>query len=339
MKICFFSEYYSPKYGGQYASVKGTVDICKLKKLNYSIIHKNSKTYLDKKKLERTLKSCDIVHIFGGWTLFYVNISLLALRLEKKIIVHPMGFYEPLSLSQKRLKKFLAWHAYQKKFLARANIIHCASQREENNLKTLNKNFNTAILPFGIHKNFIIKKIKKTISKKCIYFSRLHKQKGLDILIKAWLSLSNTEWTLDIVGYGDQKKYEKLIKNKKNAKINFLKPVSQESQKKKLFNNYDFLVLPTLNESFGIVILESLARGLPVLTTIATPWSSIQKNNAGWIINYSLIELKLVLNEIFKLKKSEFIKKRKNAIKIANNFSKQKLSDLYFKTYQRLLNS
>ena len=81
MKICFFSEYYSPKYGGQYASVKGTVDICKLKKLNYSIIHKNSKTYLDKKKLERTLKSCDIVHIFGGWTLFYVNISLLALRL------------------------------------------------------------------------------------------------------------------------------------------------------------------------------------------------------------------------------------------------------------------
>ena len=41
MKICFLSEYYSPKYGGQYASVKGTVDICRLNKLDYVIIHKN----------------------------------------------------------------------------------------------------------------------------------------------------------------------------------------------------------------------------------------------------------------------------------------------------------
>ena len=175
MKICFFSEYYSPKYGGQYASVKGTVDICRLNKLDYAIIHKNSKNYLDNKKLEKILNSCDIVHIFGGWTLFYVNISLLALRLKKKIIIHPMGFYESWSLSQKRIKKFIAWNIYQKKLLIKADLIHCASQNEENNLKMLNKNFNTIVLPFGIDKKLIKKKIKKNISKKCIYFSKVEK--------------------------------------------------------------------------------------------------------------------------------------------------------------------
>ena len=337
MKICFLSEYYSPKYGGQYASVKGTVDICKLKKLNYSIIHKNSKTYLDKKKLERTLKSCDIVHIFGGWTLFYVKISLLALRLEKKLIVHPMGFYEPWSLSQKKFKKKLAWHLYQKKLLRRAHLVHCASENEEYNLKKLDPKLKCIVLPFGVNKKNIRTKILKKINRRCVFFSRLHKKKGLDMLIKTWVELKNENWSLDIVGYGNRKYYKDIIKDKKRSNIKFLKPISNLSKKNKLLDNYDLLVLPTLNENFGIVILESLARGLPVLTTNETPWIEIQNQNAGWIINYSSIELKLVLSQIFNTKKKDFFIKKKNAIKIANNFSKEKISNQYYKTYKKLI--
>ena len=335
MKICFISEFYSPIYGGQYTSVKGIIDICKLRKIKYMVIHKKSKIYDDKKSLEKSISECDIIHIFGGWTLFYIKISLLAYKLKKKIIVQPMGFYEPWSLNQKKIKKRLAWFLYQRKLLRQADLVHCASKKEEHNIKKLDEKIKTTILPFGINKKNINKNSLKKVKNKCIFFSRLHKQKGLDILIEAWTEINNPNWKLDIIGFGNQKCYKDIINHKK-SNIKFLQPVSNTSKKNKLFDKYDLLVLPTTSENFGLVILEALGRGLPVLTTNETPWIDIQNKNAGWIINYSVTELKLVLNQIFDTKKKEFFVKKKNAIKIANNFSKEKLSNQYFKIYKSL---
>ena len=56
-----------------------------------------------------------------------------------------------------------------------------------------------------------------------------------------------------------------------------------------------------------------------VLTTNETPWSIIQKQKAGWIINYSLIELCLALNEIIN-KKHDFYLRRKRSISIAKKY-------------------
>lgn len=339
MKICFISEFYTPRYGGQYTSVKGVVDICRLKKIKYMVIHKKSKIYNENIRLEKSISECDIIHIFGGWTLFYIKISLLAHKLKKKIIVHPMGFYEPWSLNQKKIKKKLGWYLYQRKFLRQAAVVHCASHNEENNLKKLDSKIKTVILPFGINNKDIKKNISKVIKRRCIFLSRLHKKKGLDILIKAWVELKNKNWSLDIVGFGEKKYYMHLIKDIKNSKIRFLKPIINPSKKNKLLDNYDFLVLPTLNENFGIVILESLARGLPVLTTNETPWIAIQNTNAGWVINHSIIELKLVLNQIFNTQDKEFFIKKKNAIKIAKKFTKENLAKFYLKAFKNVLSA
>ena len=338
MKICFISEYFSPSYGGQFTSVKGIIDMCKLKNIDHVLIHKKSKIYTHKNNLEKAIKKCDIVHIFGGWTLFYVKISLLSLKYKKKTIVHPMGFYEPWSLSQKRIKKYFAWKLYQKNLLNKSNLVHCASVNEEKSLKKLNNKVNTVVLPFGIDKKNIVKTVNIKLKKKVLFFSRMHKKKGLDKLIQAWNSVNNAEWKLDIIGYGDQKYYKKLLNNKK-LKVKFYKPFSSEKKKFQTFNKYDFLILPTANENFGIVILEALSRGLPVLTTNETPWSNIQEKNAGWIINNSLDELKLILNQIFNSSNKELIKKKRNTLKIANLFHKHKLSKLYLKTYKKLLSS
>ena len=334
MKICFISEFFSSTNSAEYASIKGAIDICRLKKIEYMVIHKKSKIYNDKISLEKLIKKFDIVHIFGGWTVFYIRISLLAHKLKKIIIVHPMGFYEPCALERKKIKKMIAWHLYQKKLLRQADLVHCATQNEEYNIKKLDKKIRTVILPFGINKKDIKKNFLKRINRRCIYFSSLQKPKDLDILIKAWIELKNKDWCLDIVGFRNQKYPADLIKGNK---IRFLDPISSLSKKNKLVDNYDFLALPTLNENFGFAILDSLSRGVPVLTTNKTQWMDIQNKNAGWIINYSIIELRLVLYQIFNTKNKEFFIKKKNAIKIASNFSKEKLSSQYFKIYKNLL--
>ena len=76
---------------------------------------------------------------------------------------------------------------------------------------------------------------------------------------------------------------------------------------------------------------------MPVLINDKTSEMDIQNKNAGWVINPSIIELRLVLYQIFNTKNKEFFIKRKNAIKIASNFSKEKLSNQYFKIYKDLL--
>jgi len=340
MKICFVTDEYNPRTGGQYSGLSQILLQLKKYKIKHIIVNKNSKIINNKSLFEKTLSSYDIFHFFGGWTIFYIKLSLLALKLKKKIIVHPMGFYEPWSLSQKKIKKKIAWHLYQKRILLKADLIHCASDNEKKNILKLNKKFKTVVLPFGIENNFIKKKNKKKLKKKALFFSRLHKKKGLLDLISAWKDINNEDWTLDIVGEGEEKGYLKnMVSIKKYTNINFLDPIYSNNEKIKLFNKYDFFILPTKSENFGISILESLARGVPVLTTSNTPWKFIKKYNAGWIINKIDPELKLTLIKIFKLKKEFFFIKSKNSINLAKLFRWDLIFPKYINVYKDLLNS
>ena len=286
------------------------------------------------------MRNSDVIHFFGGWNIFYIKLNLLALRLKKKIIIHPLGFYEPWSLNQKKIKKLFAWNLYQKQLLLRANLIHCASNEEKKSLLNLHKKFKTIVLPFGIEDSFVKKKIKKKLNKRALFFSRLHEKKGLSDLIDIWQDINNEDWSLDIVGDGENKKYYKnMIVSKINSKIKLLKPIYNNYEKTKLFNKYDLFILPTKNENFGISILESLSRGLPVLTTKNTPWHSIKKYNAGWIIKKTYPELKLTLIKIFKMRNDEFFIKSKNAIRLASKFKWSKIFTEYIKVYKNLLAS
>ena len=340
MKICLVTDEYCPKTGGQYSSLNQISLQLKKNKIKYIIVNKQSKILNNKYLLKKTLSSYDIFHFFGGWTIFYVKLSLLALKLNKKIIVHPMGFYEPWSFSQKKIKKKIAWHLYQKRILLKADLIHCASDNEKKNILKLNKKFKTVILPFGIKDNFIKKKNSKKLKKKALFFSRVHKKKGLIDLINAWKDIDNKDWTLDIVGEGEEKNYlKKMVLIKKYININFLDPIYKNDDKIKMFNKYDLFILPTKSENFGISILESLARGVPVLTTGNTPWRFIKKHNAGWIINKVDPELKLTLIKIFKLKKNFFFMKSKNSINLAKKFRWNLIFPQYINVYKGLLNS
>ena len=70
--------------------------------------------------------------------------------------------------------------------------------------------------------------------------------------------------------------------------------------------------------------MECLARGLPVLTTNETPWITFKKN-AGWIINNSYIELKLVLSQIFRTYPIKDLQKKGIQLKLQKTFTKEKL--------------
>ena len=58
-----------------------------------------------KKKLDLLflIKNFDIIHYFGGWSLFHIKVMILSFIFKKKIIITPMGIFENWSLNQKKI--------------------------------------------------------------------------------------------------------------------------------------------------------------------------------------------------------------------------------------------
>ena len=67
--------------------------------------------------------------------------------------------------------------------------------------------------------------------------------------------------------------------------VKFIDPVSGED-KVDLYDSCYIFILPSFNENFGIVVLEALSRGLPVIATMGTPWNELVNNQCGfWVAN------------------------------------------------------
>ncbi len=105
-------------------------------------------------------------------------------------------------------------------------------------------------------------------TKTIVYVGRLEKRKGVEWLIKAFAELQREmpEAYLLIAGQGAQKsKLEQQVATQGIANVNFLGFVSDE-QKRHLMGNADVFCAPAMyGESFGIVIIEAMAMGAPVI--------------------------------------------------------------------------
>lgn len=97
-------------------------------------------------------------------------------------------------------------------------------------------------------------------------FSRLHK--GFDLLIEAFqrFAQQESEWTLDIVGEGvEEPLYRKLIKDYGLQDRIAIHPFTADIQT--YYSNAQVYVLSSRWEGFGLVLVEAMAHGLPVISS------------------------------------------------------------------------
>ena len=105
---------------------------------------------------------------------------------------------------------------------------------------------------------------KREISNKLLYVGRLEREKGVDRLIDA-MCLLPEKTALDIVGDGKEKnalmEQAKHIRNK----VTFAGSIPRENIEK-YYHDSDMLIMPSLwMEQFGIVGIEAMASGTPVI--------------------------------------------------------------------------
>lgn len=113
-------------------------------------------------------------------------------------------------------------------------------------------------------------------------------RKGHDILLRAFAKVfqADPRVTLTIVGAGpDLEKLRSLAQKLGiDGAVEFLGGVSKEGVKKAL-EKADLLVHPSLSESFGVVLIEALSMGIPVIATRCGGPESFVTEDVGILIN------------------------------------------------------
>lgn len=165
-------------------------------------------------------------------------------------------------------------------------------------------------------------------NKKVISVGRLTEQKGYDFLIEAWAIIKNkkSDWTLEIYGEGDL--YNELFQQIKDSQLEnhvFLKGQTNQVQEKILESS--IFALSSRYEGFPMVLLESMACGVPVVSFDCEtgPAEIIEHNDCGILVENRNV-LKLAGALLTMMDDKDLRKKRGEIAKIKSaNFSKSKI--------------
>ena len=113
---------------------------------------------------------------------------------------------------------------------------------------------------------FKVEQVSTLSSKRVVSIGRYAYEKGNDLLLKAWSKVEKSckDWTLDIYGMGNQTPYQELMKI---LKIDETRCHLHESltNVKEAYLNSAIFTLPSRFEGFGLVIIEAMACGVPVV--------------------------------------------------------------------------
>lgn len=123
---------------------------------------------------------------------------------------------------------------------------------------------------------------------KLIFLSRIVPKKNLKYLLELLTGFEQGNIELSIVGPQEDETYwseckDLVDKLPANITVDVVGTV-EYARGLELMRESHFFVLPTLNENFGYVFVESMAAGTPILISDQTVWGSVEEKNAGWAI-------------------------------------------------------
>ena len=136
---------------------------------------------------------------------------------------------------------------------------------------------------FSSRKDDSFKKEHKLEDKPVVLFvGNLIKRKNVDSLLEA-KKIAKSDYYLVIVGDGPE--FKKLSKKVEEEHIGDVIFTGSRNDVEKIIPSCDVLVLPSFSESFGLVLIEALACGKPVIGSDVGGISEIINNDVGLLVN------------------------------------------------------
>lgn len=256
--------------------------------------------------LSHSITSNDIIHVHGLWMQPTVYAAHTAKKTGCKYCLEIHGTLSQWALNHSRFKKFISLYLLgQKAALTNADLLIATCEDEYNDIRNFGHHNPVAIIPNGVSIPTICNIKKTTPFKQMVFLSRIHKKKGVDILLKSWKALQDKhlDWELIIAGPLDNDFAQTMIEYNNALGCQRVRFTGQLKgpQITDFLSQAACFVLPTHSENFGIAVAEALACGTPAITTTGAPWEGINHHNCGKWINLSEQNLISALDDMMNL--------------------------------------
>lgn len=293
---------------------------------------------LTQRKQENT-----ILHVHAWWNLVSVLSCWIAKRYGVPVVLSPRGMITAYSeMNRNSWVKNMFQTLFGRRLLKYCNI-HATSEQEKRDILKIIKPKSITVIPNLINLpsvKHVDAKISESPNFELIFLSRIEEKKGLELLLDAVARLE-IQWRLTIAGSGAPHYVQKLKKKADDlsisSKIAWVGHVNNDD-KFELLNQHHLLILPSYNENFANIVLESLSVGTPVLISDQVGLSDyVQQKNIGYICKLDPLDIRTQINLAY-----QDTRKRDEIRQIAPNlvradFNDQVLIEQCLQMYQNAL--
>lgn len=218
----------------------------------------------------------DIVHSH----LFWGNlIARIATPSNVKLFTHIHNI-QSLSSLQSRKSRVFERLIYNKR-----ETTLCVSNEVAEDYRTIVSNANVATLYNFIDDKYFLNNHINRGKSKFITVGTIKPQKNYGLLLDVFTELKNigrADISLDIYGYGD---FSEIEQRSKDINVNYC---GLSSELEKVYSEHDALIMASLYEGYGLVVIEAMASGLPVILSDIPVFREISGNNAVFFNPYSV---------------------------------------------------
>jgi glycosyltransferase involved in cell wall biosynthesis len=294
--------------------------------------------------LWQQVRQYDVVHIHSWWNLVAMLSVLVCLLRGVRPVLSPRGMLSNFTI-KKGFKPL--FHATFGKWLLSKTYLHATANQEREECLAFIPNWQNAVLPNILELPPLNGVSREDKTFHLLFLSRIHEKKGIDVLLKALPQLP-FDWRLTIVGDGEPNYIEQLKKQAASLglqssngtdvkRINWMGWVKPEDRFK-VFEQANLFVLPSHNENFANVVIESLSVGTPVLVSQYVGLSDyVLEKKMGWVCDTTVKSLQAKLTEAYYQKAERHRITSNSSNQIRADFAPATLAAQYVNMYKKAL--
>lgn len=376
MRIAYFSDTFYPQMNGVVTSILNSSRI--LAEHGHKVKIFTIKTNINKLKLHKNISvvkytsidafkypeyelvipnslSClkeikkfkpDIIHIhsptlLGGQGIIYGKMFKTPIVGTYHTLIPDFLQHSPIpKIGGWMITKKLAWK-YTNNFYENCNVVTTPSEAMKRELIKNNLKGRIEAISNGVNLKLFYPRKRTNKKFRILYVGRVSYEKNIDVVVKAVGEFAKKikDFEFWIVGSGpDVEKLKHLVKKLKIEKYTRFTGGVDNNKLPEIYSNSDVFVTGSTIETEGIVLLEAMACGLPIIGVNARAIPDLIKNDVnGFVVkigNYK--EMDKVINIISS--NSDLKKKMsKNAILIAKKFDVEKCVNRVEEIYKKLI--
>ncbi|PIZ52293.1 glycosyltransferase family 4 protein [Candidatus Woesearchaeota archaeon CG_4_10_14_0_2_um_filter_33_10] len=300
------------------------------------------------KKMLDVIKQLDVIHtqhpfVMGNYGSFFADIYNKPLIFTHHTQYDKYSHYIPFE--QETVQMFTRWLV--KDYANKCDCVIAPSESIKKMLLNQGIKSRIEVVPTGINldvfgnpnREIIRKKYNLSLEQKLLlYAGRIAKEKNLEFLIKSFKLVLNKKPNTYLMLVGSRTKKDYLVDLIK--KLNLETKVFLVGHSNAVQNYYgaaDLFVFSSVSETQGLVLVEAMAAGIPVVAVDSPGVRDVVNGKNGFMVQDSIRDFS---EKVIKVLDDDKLREKmsQNARKTASSYSIQKMSKRMLKVYKSVLN-